>query len=240
MSRLALALPLILVLAGSAHGRSEAIPVSRAGEHVGEEVTIEGRVVSAHAAPLATVLAFTPNFAGFTATILAADRPKFPNNFEQRYRDKLVRVTGVVTAYRGKPEMRLREPSQLQVVPAAGETPLPPGELPAEPSPPTPPPTPDAQAAETARALAALEDRVGAIETRLAAIEQALRTLAARAAGPPPGTLHTGLTGPAVRAILGDPRGVTDTTDGGSIWQYAAGRTVSFDSGGRVIAWTGF
>jgi len=240
MSRLALAFALVVVLADSAHGRSDAVPVSSAGEHVGEEVTIEGRVVSAHASPLATVLAFTPNFAGFTATILAADRPKFPNNFEQRYRDKLVRVTGVVTAYRGKPEMRLREPSQLQVVPAAGETPLPPGALPPEPSPPAPPPTPDPQAAETARALAALEDRVAAIETRLAAIEQALATLAARTAGPAPGTLHTGLTGPGVRALLGEPRGVIDTTDGGSIWEYASGRTVSFDSGGRVIAWTGF
>src|SRR5262245_22260998 len=50
---------------------------SRAGDYVGQDVTIEGRVVAIHDSPLATVIAFAPNFAGFTATILAADRDKF-------------------------------------------------------------------------------------------------------------------------------------------------------------------
>src|SRR6185295_987444 len=148
MTRAVLGALLSLTLAAPAAARTDAVPVSKAGEQVGKQATIEGRIVATHASPLATVLAFAPNFAGFTATILAADRPKFPLNFEDRYRDKLLRVTGPVTAYRGKPEMLLHEPSQVEVVAAPGETPLPPGVPPPEPA--TPVATPPTPALDTA------------------------------------------------------------------------------------------
>src|SRR5690242_942149 len=67
-----------------------AVP-SRAGDYVGQDVTIEGRVAAVHESPLATVVGFSPNFAGFTATILAADRDKFPSDLEARLRDRVVR-----------------------------------------------------------------------------------------------------------------------------------------------------
>src|SRR5262249_53860299 len=82
-----------------------AIAGSRAGDYVGQIGPTEGRIAGIHESPLATVLGFAPNFAGFTATILAADRDKFPADLAARVQDKNVRVTGTVTAYRGKPEM---------------------------------------------------------------------------------------------------------------------------------------
>ena len=113
--RLALALALVGVLGVPA--RAEVVPVTRAGEYVGTDATVEGRVVAVYASPLATVLGFAPNFAGFTATILAGDRAKFPGDVEERYRGKLMQLTGPVTAYRGKPEMQVRDPSQHYHVP---------------------------------------------------------------------------------------------------------------------------
>src|SRR5262245_35177713 len=109
----AVALPVMIAVSAIAAERSAsnptatpgepvptAIPDRRAADYVGQQVTIEGRVVATHESPLATVFAFAPNFAGFTATILAADRGRFPADITERVNDKVVRVTGVVTAYR--------------------------------------------------------------------------------------------------------------------------------------------
>ena len=144
-----------------------AVAGSRAGDYVGQEVTIEGRVAAIHESPLATVLAFTPGFAGFTATILAADRDKFPRDLETQVRDRLVRVSGTVTAYRGKPEMALRDPSQLIVAPPAG-----PGSVTA-PAAPASVATPDGSLDDLRRAVARIETRLESLERRLNTLEQA-------------------------------------------------------------------
>ena len=247
-----LRLALTLVLAGLVvtTASAESVPESRAADHVGKEVTIEGRVFATHASPLATVLAFSPNFAGFTATILAADRAKFPRDLEQRYRDKMVRVTGLVTAYRGKPEMTLREPSQLAELPGAGGTPAP-----EHTAGPAPSPSPDAAAEQTRRILALIEERLGALDSRLAGLEQSLeprlaaleQSLAQRGgerggvgegARLPP--LAVGAPVADVRALLGDPVQISRGPGGEFFWLYGGGRSVTFDRGGRLVGWTGF
>ncbi|MCC6764109.1 MAG: hypothetical protein IT293_05545 [Deltaproteobacteria bacterium] len=139
---------------------------SRAGDYVGRQVTVEGRVAAIHESPLATVVAFSPNFAGFTATILAGDRDKFPRDLEARIRDHVVRVSGTVTAYRGKPEMALHDPSQLVLAPPPA-----PGSVAARPAAPTA--TPDGTVEELRRALTRVESRLDAIESRLGTLEEA-------------------------------------------------------------------
>lgn len=139
---------------------------SRAGDYVGQEVTVEGRVAAIHESPLATVLGFSPNFAGFTATILAADRDKFPGDLEARIRDHVVRVSGTVTAYRGKPEMALRDPAQLVLAPPPA-----PGSVTVRSA--ASSATPDASVEELRRALARIEARLAAIEGRLSTLEEA-------------------------------------------------------------------
>ena len=145
-----------------------AIAGSRAGDYVGQDVTIEGRVAAVHESPLATVVAFSQNFAGFTATILAADRDKFPSDLAARIRDHVVRVSGTVTAYRGKPEMALRDPSQLVLAP-----PPDPGSVNAARPTPVPAAPPDPSVDELRRALARVESRLESIEARLGTLEQA-------------------------------------------------------------------
>lgn len=222
-----------MVCAGLA-AAADPVPVGRAGEHVGEEITLEGRVVATHSSPLATVLAFNPNFAGFTAKILPSDRAKFPADLEQRFRNRLVHVSGQVADYRGKPEMTLRDPAQLVLVPAPGETPVPPNQTAAAPS---PSPTP-ANDEATARALTLMEARLSVIEGRLAAIEQALAAQAAADRSGP--VLAVGVPAGAVRDVLGDPVEIGRGPQNGSVWLYGEGRSVTFDRGGRVVAWTGF
>jgi hypothetical protein len=230
-------------MAKLAHG--ETAPASRAGDYVGREATIEGRVVATYESPLATVLAFTPNFAGFTATILAGDRPKFPADLDRRYRGKVLQITGEVAAYRGKPEMTLHDPSQVTVVVDVSQTasPAPTPEVSATAAPPS------AELDDLRRALLSIEDRLGALEGRLAGIEQVLATQteqarAARAAQPTPVArvrgLGIGATAARVRAALGPPLEVHRGVNGGDVWFYGTGRTVTFGPDGRVVSWTGY
>jgi DNA/RNA endonuclease YhcR with UshA esterase domain len=143
-----------------------AIAGSRAGDYVGQDVTVEGRVAAIHESPLATVVAFSPNFAGFTATILAADRAKFPSDLEARIRDRVVRVSGTVTTYRGKPEMALRDPAQLALAPPPG-----PESIAAHP-PLAPAASPDGSMEEIRRTLARMEARLQALDARVTTLEQ--------------------------------------------------------------------
>jgi hypothetical protein len=144
------------------------IPGSRAADYVGQEVTVEGRVSAIHESPLATVLGFSQNFAGFTASIQAADRDKFPSDLAARLRDRVVRVTGTVTTYRGKPEMTVRDPAQLVLAPAPG-----PGSVAAHP-PPAPAATNDVPLDELRRSLARIEGRLEVLEGRVNALERAV------------------------------------------------------------------
>ena len=222
--RQAIAFAVIGLLVGIAHAEPELVSGTRAAEYVGREVAIEGRVVAVHVSPLATVLAFAPNFAGLTATILAADRSRFPDDIADRARNQSVRVTGLITAYRGKPEMRLTEPSQLTVLssPVPASTPgTAPSPAPALPG--------DAQAA-----LTRLEARVRALEARLSALE-------GRPSEPQPGAgVGAGSTADDVRALLGDPARVTRAPGRRFVWSYGDGRNVTLDHSGRVVSWSGF
>jgi hypothetical protein len=229
--RLALAAALVSVLAVPA--LAEIVPVTRAGEYVGRDVTVEGRVVAVYDSPLATVLGFAPNFAGFTATILAADRAKFPGDVEERYRGKLVQLTGSVTAYRGKPEMPVRDPSQVKVVTDPNATPTPIATRAAVA------PTPQPEIEEMRQTMATLEARVAALEARVAGAEQTLAALNPPPPPPPTG-LAIGADAAAVRRTLGSPREVQRRNDGTEVWSYGTGRTVTFDTNGRVVVWTGF
>ena len=212
-----------------------AIAGSRAGDYVGQNVTIEGRVAAIHESPLATVLAFAPNFAGFTATILAADREKFPADLAARVRDKTIRVTGTVTAYRGKPEMALKDPSQLVLAPpAAGAVNAPPPVVAA-------PPTSDVVLDEIRRSLARIETRLQSLEDRVSDLEQEPVAAAPAAPAPPrPPTLAVGTPASEVERVFGRPTLAARGANGETVWNYSATRSVTFDANGRVLAWTGF
>jgi DNA/RNA endonuclease YhcR with UshA esterase domain len=94
------------------------IAPDEAAKHVGETVRVQGIVtqVKITAKDSTTLIDFGPAFPHqvLTAVIHPADRKTFPG--VETLTGKLVIVAGKVTLYKGKPEIVLTKPLQLQVV----------------------------------------------------------------------------------------------------------------------------
>jgi hypothetical protein len=227
------------------------IPWTSATDHIGEEVTVEGRIVATHASPLATILSFEKNFNRFTAVIRPADRDAFPPDPEEYYRDKWVRVSGRIGEYGQKAEIVLRSPRQIAVLPS---------------------PAPAAPAAESAvsgelatellRRLTAIEEGLQQVADRLELLLAALTETApqpARETGPrllpgrmprvepPPRPAYErlrrvkrGMTADQVAQLAGEPLFVDVSSEGGETWYYGAGSSITFNARGRVESFVGF
>ncbi len=100
-------------------------------------------------------------------------------------------------------------------------------------------PSPDL-VAESRLSHEALNQRLAAIEARLAGIEQAIATLSAGMAAERPVALAVGTPAATVRAAFGDPLETARGARGEIVWLYDGGRSVTFDGTGRVLAWSGF
>jgi len=88
-----------------------------ASDHIGDLAIVEGTVVATKNTGKACFLNFHPDWKHhFTAVILAGDFPAFPDAPEDRYRGRVVRVRGRIKEYRGKPEILVRNPSQITTV----------------------------------------------------------------------------------------------------------------------------
>lgn len=88
-----------------------------ADKHYGEYVTVEGTIVVTHNSGRACFLNFHPNYKRyFSAVIFASDFSRFPNDPENYYNNKKVRVSGYIKEYKGKPEIILRNPNQIKII----------------------------------------------------------------------------------------------------------------------------
>ena len=105
------------------------IPADQAQQHIGETNTVCGLVASARyldtlrAKP--TLLNFVrpyPDHA-FSVMIPGADRPKFKDPPEVVFTGKTVCVTGAIIDYRGKPEIVVKDPSQMVISESPQATP---------------------------------------------------------------------------------------------------------------------
>jgi DNA/RNA endonuclease YhcR with UshA esterase domain len=90
-----------------------------AASHVGQTVVVEGTVakVSTSTRSDTTFLNFCAPYPNqcFTAVIFQSARPAFTD--PQSWEGKKVRVSGRVKLYKGKPEVVLEKPSQIQGAP---------------------------------------------------------------------------------------------------------------------------
>jgi DNA/RNA endonuclease YhcR with UshA esterase domain len=123
-------LAVLLVLAGSPAAllcRGEAsISAWDAREHVGEERTVCGEVVSTRYAHWARGAPTFLNFGRpypdqvFTVVIWGDDRRRFEDRPEERFLDRRVCVGGRIGTYRGTPQIVVRRPEQIEIVDGAG------------------------------------------------------------------------------------------------------------------------
>ncbi len=94
------------------------IPWEEAHRHQGEGIVVEGTIVRTHRAEKVIYLNFHPNWKRYlTVVIHVKDLPLFPADPEKTYKGKKVRVRGEVKLYKDRPEMVVRDPENISVVP---------------------------------------------------------------------------------------------------------------------------
>lgn len=224
-----------------------------ARDHVGEDVVVEGVVAAVHCSPLACSLAFEPSFTRFTVTIQARNFDVFPpDELEERFKGKRVRVRGRVETLDGKPRMQVAEADALTLAPetrvaAAGSDGA---------------PADAAAQAALAERLDELLDRMDELSERLAMAETRLAELlaylkqrdralaAAQTPAPPAGptrpaaqalrSLKRGMSSAEVERLAGPPLAAVSGANGWVTWDYGGGRAVTFDQRGRVASLSGF
>jgi DNA/RNA endonuclease YhcR with UshA esterase domain len=95
----------------------EVIPWDLAGRHVGERKTVEGRILRTHNSGKACFLNFHNNWTRYFSLVIFANVfHRFENQPEQYYLDKRIRVRGQIKRYRGRPEMVVNHPDQIQII----------------------------------------------------------------------------------------------------------------------------
>ena len=112
-------LAFVLLAIASAMGQ-KTLTATEAKDHIGEQSTVCGKVVStvfaekSHGSP--TFLNFDKPYPGqiFTLVIWGSDRSKFDDP-ETKYRGKRICVTGKISAYKGVPEVVANEPAQIKL-----------------------------------------------------------------------------------------------------------------------------
>ncbi|MCF8127818.1 MAG: thermonuclease family protein [Deltaproteobacteria bacterium] len=88
-----------------------------AGKYIGEHVTVQGTIVRSYNSGKACFLNFHQNFTRYMSlTIFENALRKFPFQPETYYLHKTVRVKGKIKIYKGRPEIVVESPKQIEVV----------------------------------------------------------------------------------------------------------------------------
>jgi len=95
-----------------------AIAACDAGNYIGEEKIVEGIIADGYKSETNTVfLNFGYPYPDhcFTAVIFFSDLTNFPENPQDYYEGERVRVKGIIKEYKGKPEIILKDASQIEI-----------------------------------------------------------------------------------------------------------------------------
>ncbi|MEM7816778.1 MAG: hypothetical protein QXZ20_02590, partial [Candidatus Aenigmatarchaeota archaeon] len=99
--------------------KSDEILACDAKNYIGKNKTIIGKIVSSSRSKTNTIfLNFEKAYPNqcFTVVIFSSDLSKFPEMPEKYYYGKIVRVKGKITEYRGRPEIILKDPKQIEII----------------------------------------------------------------------------------------------------------------------------
>jgi hypothetical protein len=252
---------LVLALTPLARAADTVVPWDAAGQYVGQEVTVEGRVVGVHCSQLSCLLAFDPSFNRFTIVVQAKDFGRFPpDTLDERYTGRRVRVKGTVVDRDSKPEIVVENPANLKVAETKEERLA----------------RVNARIEQQELALDRFEQMLTRVETLIerlaetqirmeaavAALESQEQALMAAAANPTvievpvqpagpmgpaqrPGwevmrSVKRGMSAGEVRRLIGEPINVIPGGNGWSTWLYEDGSSVAFDGRGRAQSLVGF
>lgn len=111
----------VVLLALIARAQDEVVSTDRAKEHAGKKTTVRGVVVDARFGTglpgKPTLLSLDKPYGSrvFTVIIWQRDRRKFPVAPEKAFKDKTIRVTGVISLRSGIPQVIVTDPSQIVI-----------------------------------------------------------------------------------------------------------------------------
>ncbi len=93
------------------------VPISEAMNNIGNNIVTEGIISKTHNTGKVCFMNFKQGLNLYlTVVIFASDFKKFPENPEQFYLDKKVKVSGKVKEYKGTPEIILKSTDQIEVI----------------------------------------------------------------------------------------------------------------------------
>ena len=120
--RLAAVFVVLGVLVTSArHVWSKVVDAVDADAYVGSAVTVEGDVAAARTEPIGLVLELAPiGPKSVRAVLVPSLISSLPRSPERIYEGKRVRITGILQRFKGRPELILESPSQIEIVEFAG------------------------------------------------------------------------------------------------------------------------
>jgi micrococcal nuclease len=96
----------------------EIVGACKAKNYLGEEIIIQGKIADAYCSKTNTIFL---NFGSaypkqcFVAVIFNSYQDKFAKNPEKYYADKTVRIKGKISEYKGKPQIILKNPEQIEI-----------------------------------------------------------------------------------------------------------------------------
>lgn len=86
-----------------------------AGKFVGQEVTVQGRIVQARNIGALCFLNFD-SARSFTAIVRKENYKNFAKSPDELYRQKLVQIRGRIGVFRGKPELEIKSPDAVRII----------------------------------------------------------------------------------------------------------------------------
>jgi micrococcal nuclease len=93
------------------------IPWDLAENYIGKYMSVEGRIVRTHNSGKACFLNFHNNWARFCSLVIFDNVfHRFPEKPEKFYLNKFVRVKGKIKKFRGRPEIVLNSPKQIEII----------------------------------------------------------------------------------------------------------------------------
>jgi len=96
---------------------SDIISWRDAAQYYGQTKTVEGKIVASNNTGKVCFLNFHKDWKKyFTAVIFSSDFNKFPTRPEDHYLNRNVRVRGLIKEYKGKPEIILKGPAQIEII----------------------------------------------------------------------------------------------------------------------------
>ncbi|MEE9117019.1 MAG: OB-fold nucleic acid binding domain-containing protein, partial [Calditrichia bacterium] len=93
------------------------IPWDIAGNYIGKYMSVEGKIARTHNSGKACFLNFHNNWTRYFSLVIFDNVfHRFPEKPEEFYLDKFVRVTGKIKMFRGRPEIVLNSPEQIEII----------------------------------------------------------------------------------------------------------------------------